>query len=34
MLTIPGWGLWLMMLASALGTFLLLCQLKATGWRL
>ena len=34
MLEIPGWGLWMMMLASALGTFLLLVQLRATGWRL
>jgi hypothetical protein len=34
MLTIPGWGLWLMAVASAVGTLLLLMQLKATGWRL
>lgn len=34
MLTIPPWGLWMMMLASALGTLLLVMQLKALGWRL
>jgi len=34
MLKIPGWGLWMMMLASALGTVLLLVQLRSTGWRL
>jgi len=32
MLTIPPWGLW-MMVASALGTFLLLMQLRAIGWK-
>lgn len=34
MLEIPGWGLWVMMIASALGTALLFVQLKAIGWRL
>lgn len=34
MLVIPGWGLWMMMLASGLGTVLLFLQLKATGWGL
>lgn len=34
MLTIPPWGLWVMVIASAVGTFLLLMQLKALGWRL
>lgn len=32
MLVIPGWGLWIMMAASALGTVLLFLQLKTTGW--
>jgi hypothetical protein len=34
MLTIPGWGLWLMLIASAIGTVLLLMQIRSTGWRL
>jgi hypothetical protein len=34
MLKIPGWGLWMMMLASAAGTVLLFQQLRATGWRI
>ena len=34
MLSIPGWGLWMMMLASALGTVLLFLQLRALNWRL
>jgi hypothetical protein len=34
MLTIPGWGLWMMAAASFLGGFLLLAQLRAAGWRL
>ena len=34
MLTIPGWGLWMMAVASFAGGFLLLAQLRATGWRL
>jgi hypothetical protein len=34
MLTIPPWGLWIMVAASALGTFLLLMQLRALNWRL
>ena len=29
MLTIPRWGLWMMLTASALGTFFLWQQLKA-----
>lgn len=31
MLTIPGWGLWLMFLASVTGAVLLAVQLRATG---
>lgn len=34
MLTIPPWGLWLMFLASVIGTVLLGLQLRQTGWRL
>ena len=30
MLVIPRWGLWLMFLASVVGAFLLLQQLKAS----
>lgn len=33
MLTIPGWGLWLMLVASAVGTFLLFMQLRALHWK-
>lgn len=33
-LTIPGWGLWMMMIASFLGGVLLLQQIAASGWRL
>lgn len=33
MLKIPGWGLWMMMLASAAGTVLLFLQLKALNWK-
>jgi hypothetical protein len=33
MLTIPPWALWMMMAASALGTLLLLLQLRALNWR-
>ena len=33
MITIPPWGLWMMMVASAVGTFLLFMQLRSMGWR-
>jgi hypothetical protein len=33
MLTIPKWGLWLMLIASAVGTILLSIQLGFTPWR-
>lgn len=32
-LTIPPWGLWMMLIASAAGTVLLARQLAAIGWR-
>lgn len=32
MLVIPGWGLWMMFIASSLGAVLLFMQLKTTGW--
>jgi len=31
-LTIPNWGLYMMMTASAIGTYLLARQLNAKGW--
>lgn len=31
---IPGWGLWMMFLASVIGSYLLFMELQATGWRL
>jgi hypothetical protein len=33
-MTIPVWGLWMMMVASAIGTCLLARQLNAKGWPL
>jgi hypothetical protein len=33
MLTIPGWALWMMLIASGVGTVLLFAQLRATGWK-
>ncbi len=33
MLTIPPWALWMMFIASAVGAYLLLCQLRALNWR-
>jgi hypothetical protein len=32
MLTIPTWGLWIMFAASAVGTVLLIQQLRALRW--
>ncbi len=34
MLTIPGWALWMMLIASAIGTVLLFSQLRSTGWKI
>jgi hypothetical protein len=34
MLTIPGWGLWMMLIASVLGSVLLFMQIRAAGWRI
>lgn len=33
MLTIPPWGLWIMLAASAFGTILLFAQIRELGWR-
>lgn len=33
MLRIPGWGLWMMFVASVTGSVLLFIQLRATGWK-
>lgn len=34
MTQIPPWGLWMLMLASAVGTVLLFGQLRALHWRI
>ena len=34
MLTIPPWALWMMLVASGIGTILLFAQVRALGWRI
>ena len=33
MVTVPQWGVWMMFVASVVGSVLLFFQLRSTGWR-